>query len=95
MDLMLSLEDYKQWSIDHIIPRSAGGTEDLDNLALACWHCNGHLKGKWNPDLENKRPTREELIKRVRKYLDEEIRPKRENVLKQDQDIIGYVNGQT
>ncbi|MCE9562500.1 MAG: HNH endonuclease [Planctomycetes bacterium] len=30
--------------IDHIIPRSRGGTTDLGNLALACPHCNAH---KW------------------------------------------------
>ena len=30
--------------IDHILPRSAGGTTDPANLALACPHCNAH---KW------------------------------------------------
>jgi hypothetical protein len=30
--------------IDHILPRSAGGTSELDNLALTCPHCNAH---KW------------------------------------------------
>jgi hypothetical protein len=30
--------------IDHIIPRAADGTNDLDNLALTCPHCNAH---KW------------------------------------------------
>lgn len=28
--------------IDHIVPVSAGGTTTLDNLALACSHCNRH-----------------------------------------------------
>ena len=27
-------------SIEHIVPRSHGGTDDLDNLALACAACN-------------------------------------------------------
>ncbi|NEP17717.1 MAG: HNH endonuclease [Leptolyngbya sp. SIO4C1] len=27
-------------SIDHVQPRSLGGTDDLDNLALACRRCN-------------------------------------------------------
>jgi hypothetical protein len=31
--------------IDHVIPRSRNGTNDLDNLALTCPHCNAH---KWN-----------------------------------------------
>jgi len=30
--------------IDHVIPRHAGGTTALDNLALTCPHCNAH---KW------------------------------------------------
>jgi hypothetical protein len=30
--------------IDHICPRSEGGPTALENLALACPHCNGH---KW------------------------------------------------
>jgi hypothetical protein len=28
--------------IEHIIPRQHGGTDDLANLALACYHCNHH-----------------------------------------------------
>jgi hypothetical protein len=28
------------FSIEHIIPRSKGGTSDLDNLAVACQGCN-------------------------------------------------------
>jgi hypothetical protein len=30
--------------IDHVVPRSAGGTNDVSNLALTCPHCNAH---KW------------------------------------------------
>jgi hypothetical protein len=30
--------------IDHVVPRSSGGVTILDNLALACPHCNAH---KW------------------------------------------------
>jgi 5-methylcytosine-specific restriction endonuclease McrA len=28
--------------VEHIIPKSHGGTDDLDNLALACIDCNLH-----------------------------------------------------
>jgi hypothetical protein len=30
--------------VDHVTPRTAGGTSDPSNLALACPRCNGH---KW------------------------------------------------
>jgi hypothetical protein len=29
-----------QFTIDHIVPISEGGTGALENLALACFHCN-------------------------------------------------------
>lgn len=35
-------------TIDHIVPRSKGGSEDMENLALACNYCNGK---KGNLDL--------------------------------------------
>ncbi len=28
--------------VDHIVPRVFGGSDELDNLALACHACNGH-----------------------------------------------------
>ncbi|HYH67472.1 MAG TPA: HNH endonuclease signature motif containing protein [Urbifossiella sp.] len=28
--------------IDHVVPKAAGGTTDLSNLALTCPHCNSH-----------------------------------------------------
>ncbi|NJL91914.1 MAG: HNH endonuclease [Coleofasciculaceae cyanobacterium SM2_1_6] len=31
---------FVQFTIDHILPISQGGTDELDNLALACFHCN-------------------------------------------------------
>ncbi|GMU79788.1 MAG: hypothetical protein AMXMBFR46_25770 [Acidimicrobiia bacterium] len=27
-------------TIDHVVPRSQGGSHELGNLRLACWHCN-------------------------------------------------------
>lgn len=29
-----------QFTVDHVLPRSLGGTDELDNLCLACWECN-------------------------------------------------------
>lgn len=31
-----------RFEIDHIQPRSRGGSDSLDNLALACQRCNAH-----------------------------------------------------
>ncbi len=34
------------FALEHIIPRSQGGTASLDNLALACQGCNNHKYNK-------------------------------------------------
>lgn len=34
------------FSVEHISPISMGGTNDLENLALACQGCNGHKSTK-------------------------------------------------
>ena len=39
-------------TLEHIVPRHHGGTDDLDNLALACGRCN-HQKGY---RLDDRRP---------------------------------------
>ena len=31
---------YVPFTVDHIMPISLGGSSSLDNLALACFHCN-------------------------------------------------------
>jgi len=31
---------YVRFTVDHIVPLSAGGTDAHENLALACFHCN-------------------------------------------------------
>jgi hypothetical protein len=31
---------YVPFTIDHVIPISKGGTDEPDNLALSCFHCN-------------------------------------------------------
>ncbi len=41
-------------TIEHIVPRNHGGTDDLGNLALACRSCNNE-KGVRHD--KNKRPT--------------------------------------
>jgi 5-methylcytosine-specific restriction endonuclease McrA len=31
-----------RFTVDHVIPVSLGGKDNLDNLTLACFHCNRH-----------------------------------------------------
>jgi HNH endonuclease len=31
---------YVRFTVDHVMPLSLGGMDDLENLALACFHCN-------------------------------------------------------
>lgn len=35
---ILCMKPYQE--IHHIVPRSAGGTNDLDNLCCLCWECH-------------------------------------------------------
>ena len=54
----------RRTNIDHIVPQSQGGSDDLDNLLLSCRTCNTR-KG----DKPYEKYIREEL-KRVRKHLE-------------------------
>lgn len=36
----------QSFNLDHIYPRSLGGTTDFENLALACPGCNSHKSNK-------------------------------------------------
>jgi hypothetical protein len=31
---------YVRFTVEHVVPLSLGGTNDLENLAIACFHCN-------------------------------------------------------
>jgi hypothetical protein len=37
---------YIRFTIDHITPLAEGGANTLENLALACFHCNRHKSNK-------------------------------------------------
>lgn len=37
-------------TIDHIVPRSLGGVDDLPNLQLACWCCNNRKGNRGGPE---------------------------------------------
>lgn len=44
-------EDGVKLEVDHIIPKSRGGTDDIDNLVTACWECNQGKKDLLNDTL--------------------------------------------
>lgn len=46
IDMALKYPDRMSRSVDHIIPRSLGGTEKLENLSLAHFSCNSKKQNK-------------------------------------------------
>jgi hypothetical protein len=49
---------YVPFTIDHVIPIHQGGTDTVDNLALACFHCNRRKSNK----LTAEDPTSGEIV---------------------------------
>lgn len=45
---------YGKVSLDHYLPRSAGGTDDVFNLVISCKACNGQKKNAVPLDVEKK-----------------------------------------
>jgi 5-methylcytosine-specific restriction endonuclease McrA len=70
-DLLATVDNYKEWQKDHIIPKSKGGEDINENIAISCKTCNVNIKSRWNPadELEEENATREELINVVREYV--------------------------
>ncbi len=52
-------------TIEHVLPQSHGGTDDLPNLALACARCN-HEKGMRHDVRRANDPVFVELLERLR-----------------------------
>lgn len=51
-------------TIEHIVPKNHGGTDDVDNLALACARCNS-LKGVRHDNRRADDPRRLELVEKL------------------------------
>lgn len=68
-DLQATADDYFfGYNVDHVVPLSRGGTDQVCNYALACRPCNlikrNHVARDTGADL-----TREERILRAREYI--------------------------
>ena len=57
-------------SLDHLIPRSAGGLDTSDNLVTCCWPCNKRKSDydpRWGPDgVFDETASRVQMIKNVK-----------------------------
>ena len=66
---------YKQIQFDHIVPRTAGGSDAEANLAAVCRTCNWNWKARWNPALQVPEGAgRPELVAACRRYVKEQRR---------------------
>jgi hypothetical protein len=67
-------DNWRQLSIDHLIPQTLGGDDSSDNLVTCCKRCN-ELKRKWDPrrDKTISQPQdgglRSKMIEMVKNYL--------------------------
>ena len=90
-DLLASVDAFKLLQVDHIVPISkSGDPEDFNNLAIACMHCNWHLKRAWDPRKSaGENASRAELIEAVKNYVNT-VRELRESDLQAFRRIVGY-----
>lgn len=65
-------------TIEHIIPRSHGGTDVLQNLALACARCN-HAKGRRQDKLPGDHPDLLAMVARLQERREERWRDPEED----------------
>lgn len=78
-NLLHSFSSYWSATVDHVISRASGGSDDESNLVLACPTCNGILsrsknlqtleerKGKVQKRIKEKYQDYEEWVKELRK----------------------------
>ena len=92
-DMLANEVDYGfSWQHDHIIPRSAGGEDTFENIALSCSVCNMQIKKDWNPAEDKdvgENTSREELIEAVRRYVKKQIADWEED-LSRVREIVGW-----
>ena len=65
LHIALDGEPISRATIEHILPRGHGGTEDPANLALACARCNHH-KGRHHDVRARDDPRLQQLVEKLR-----------------------------
>jgi hypothetical protein len=72
-DFLASVENYKEWTRDHIVPLWVGGSDDPSNIAAVCRTCNYCIKNKWDPrTMCGTAASRQQLIAACREYISDE-----------------------
>ncbi len=90
LDLLSSPDIYRLWQVDHIVPKSKGGSDAISNKATACMPCNIYFKRKWNPrNNVGPKATRKQLILAVQQYVREK-KAETEKELIEVHQIVGY-----
>lgn len=70
MDLLYSVNNYKLWQVDHIIPTSENGPDIESNKAISCRQCNVNFKSRWDPNkVVNNSLDRDGLITAAKEYI--------------------------
>lgn len=84
-----SVDNYKEWQTDHIVPLSKSDDNSYENCVLSCRTCN-FIKGTWNPldHLQEKSATRTELIEICKQYISEK-REVTQSQIEQYKKIVG------
>jgi 5-methylcytosine-specific restriction endonuclease McrA len=70
----LRLSEPAHASLEHIVPKTHGGTDDLDNLAVACRRCN-QGKGKRLDHRPKNDPKLRQVIELLQARRRERLRP--------------------
>lgn len=64
-------DQWRQLSVEHLLPRNAGGTDDADNLVTVCRFCNSSTsRMKFAPDLSSA-----EILTLKKERLRERLKP--------------------
>ena len=89
-DLLASLDDYKAWAQDHLVPRKFGGQNRFENMAVSCHPCNSAYKKDWDPrTTAGVDASREELVAATRRYIAEK-READQRVLEEVRSLVGW-----